>query len=156
MTLGSEIVKEIESKMQEGNVMEALLLDAMSDTYLFQMDGEIGELPKELFAEMKLGVEKRLDPGVDLELKEQLTIYERTKKDKDEISITKGYMFKPVKTFGYILQLTENKEIFRMQHDCSKCNNLQCKMRGKIQLEMGAAESFSVITAGTNIFTETE
>lgn len=156
LTLGSEIVKEIESKMQEGNVMEALLLDAMSDTYLFQMDGEIGELTKELFAEMKLGVEKRLDPGVDLELKEQLTIYERTKKDKDEISITKGYMFKPVKTFGYILQLTENKEIFRMQHDCSKCNNLQCKMRGKIQLEMGAAESFSVITAGTTIFTETE
>lgn len=149
LTLGSEIVKKIESKMQEGNVMEALMLDAMADTYLFQMDGEIAELTKELFAEMKFGVEKRLDPGVDLELEEQRSIYEKVKKDKDEVSITKGYMFEPVKTFGYILQLTENREIFRMQHDCSKCNNLQCKMRGKLQLER--AESFSVITAGSSV-----
>ena len=154
LTLGFDIVKKIEDKMQEGNVMEALLLDAMADTYLFQMDGEIGELTKSLFAEMKLGVEKRLDPGVDLELEEQLTIYERTKKDTDDISITKGYMFHPVKTFGYILQLTENREIFRMQHDCSKCNNLQCKMRGKLQLEVEKSERFSVITAGSTVSDE--
>jgi uncharacterized 2Fe-2S/4Fe-4S cluster protein (DUF4445 family) len=151
MTLGSKITEKTEFKMQEGNVMEALMLDAMADTYLFQMDGELQALTKELFAEIKLGVEKRLDPGVDLELKEQRSIYDKVKKDADDIRITKGYMFNPVKTFGYILQLTENREIFRMQHDCSKCNNLQCKMRGKVQLEMRAAESFSVITAGTTI-----
>lgn len=151
LTLGPEITKKIESQMQEGNVMTSLMLDAMADTYLFQMDGELPELTKELFAEIKLGVEKRLEPGVDIELKEQLSIYEKVKKEQDFIHITKGYMFEPVKTFGYILQLTEDRQLFQMQHDCSKCNNLQCKMRGKIQMEMKAADSFSVITAGTTI-----
>lgn len=151
LTLGPQITEKIESQMQEGNVMTSLMLDAMADTYLFQMDGELPELMKELFAEIKLGVEKRLEPGVDIELKEQLSIYEKVKKEQDFIHITKGYMFEPVKTFGYILQLTEDRQLFRMQHDCSKCNNLQCKMRGKIQMEMKAADSFSVITAGTTI-----
>lgn len=150
LTLGPEITEKIELQMQEGNVMASLMLDAMADTYLFQMDRELPELTKELFAEIKLGVEKRLEPGVDIELKEQRSIYEKVKKEQDFIHITKGYMFEPVKTFGYILQLTEDRQLFRMQHDCSKCNNLQCKMRGKIQMEM-KADSFSVITAGTTI-----
>lgn len=151
LTLGSHITEKIESQMQEGNVMASLMLDAMADTYLFQMDGELPAMTKEIFAEIKLGVEKRLEPGVDIELKEQLSIYEKVRKEQDFIHITKGYMFEPVKTFGYILQLTEDKQIFRMQHDCSNCNNLQCKMRGKVQMEMKAAGSFSVITAGTTI-----
>lgn len=151
LTLGVRITEKTESWMQEGKVMDALMLDAMADTYLFQMDAELPALTKEIFAEKKLGVEKRLEPGVDIELKEQLTIYEKVKREHDFIHMTKGYMFEPVKTFGYILQLTENRQIFQMQHDCSKCNNLQCKMRGKVQMEM-KADSFSVITAGTAVF----
>lgn len=151
LTLGAKITEKTESWMQEGKVMDALLLDAMADTYLFQMDAELPALTKEIFAEKKLGVEKRLEPGVDIELKEQLTIYEKVKREDDFIHMTKGYMFEPVKTFGYILQLTENRQVFQMQHDCSKCNNLQCKMRGKMQLEMKGTAAFDVITAGTTV-----
>lgn len=151
LTLGNKITENIDLKMQKGNMLDALMLDTMADTYLFQMDAEFPTLTKEIFAENKLGVERRLEPGADIELKEQLSIYEKVKKKDDFIHITKGYMFEPVKTFGYILELTKNSQIFRMQHDCSRCSNLQCKMRGKVQMEMKAAESFSVITAGTTI-----
>lgn len=149
LTLGSAITEYIELQMQQGNVMDALMLDTMADTYLFQMDAELPSLTKEIFAEKKLGVEKRLEPGVDIELKQQCVIYEKVKRENDFIYMTKGYMFEPVKTFGYILQLTENQQVFQMQHDCSKCSNLKCKMRGKVQMEMNVAKSFSVITAGT-------
>ena len=145
LSLGNDISEKIAQEMSAGRVMDSLLLDAMADTYLFQMDSFLNEIAKETFAEMKVGVDKRLEPGVDIPLEEQLTILQKVKTEEDYIDITKGYMFKPVKTFGYILELTENKETFRMQHDCRKCNNLQCKMRGKLFLEENKAGNFSVI-----------
>lgn len=152
-SLGSNINDIIEKEMKQGNVMHALLLDAMADTYLFQMDSEFSELTRETFAALQLGVKKRLEPGVDIPLEMQQLIYEKVKMQKDYIRITKGCMFEPVKTFGYILQLTENKEIFRMQHDCSKCTNLQCKMRGKLSLEQ-EEKDFSVVIAGSGVLTQ--
>lgn len=156
LSLGSTISEKIDEEMKQGNVMNALLLDAMADTCLFQLDGKIEELTKETFAELNLGVEKRLNPGVEIPVKEQETILEKTAKPQDFIHLTKGYVLEPVKTYGYILQLTENKEIFKMQHDCSKCNNLQCKMRGKLFLEEGKNTSFAVVVSTKTASSEKE
>lgn len=147
LSLGQQISEKIEEEMNAGNVMDALLLDAMADTYLFQMDSVLNDIARENFAEKKLGVQRRLEPGAELPIKEQLTILQKVKKDEDYIEITKGYMFYPIKTLGYILELTEDKETFQMQHDCRKCNNLQCKMRGKLFLEEENT-SFSVVVNG--------
>ncbi|MBQ4529854.1 MAG: DUF4445 domain-containing protein [Lachnospiraceae bacterium] len=144
-SLGKKISEKIEEEMKQGNVMDALILDAMADTYLFQMDSQGAEITKESFAEMNLGVKQRLNPGVEIPLSEQEKILEKVKKPQEFVQLTKGYVFEPVKTLGYILQLTENKEIFKMQHDCSKCNNLQCKMRGKLFLEENPKASFAVV-----------
>lgn len=151
LTLGSEVCEKIQAEMKRGNVMDSLLLDAMADSYLFQMDHSLPEITKETFADLKLGISKRLEPGVDIPLEQQQTIFEKVKCSKDFLSITKGYMFEPVKTFGYILKLTEDEKVFAMQHDCSKCSNLKCKMRGRVAMELKNKDSFMVITAGTTI-----
>lgn len=155
-SLGSRISEKIEEEMKQGNVMNALLLDAMADTYLFQMDAQAAELTKETFAELNLGVKQRLNPGAEIPIEQQEKILEKTEKPQDFIHLTKGYVLEPVKTYGYILQLTENKEIFKMQHDCSKCNNLQCKMRGKLFLEEGKHASFAVVVSTGNEANENE
>lgn len=151
LTLGSEVCQRIEEAMEQGNVMDSLLLDAMADTYLFQMDNSLPEITRQTFADLKLGIEKRLEPGVEIPLQQQETIFEKVKLEKDFLSMTKGYMFQPVKTFGYMLKLTKDQKVFAMQHDCSKCSNVHCKMRGKVALEMKFKDSFSVITAGTTV-----
>lgn len=150
-SLGSKISEKIEEEMKQGNVLDALLLDAMADTYLFQMDDKGAEITKEIFAEMNLGVEQRLNPGTEIPLSEQEKILEKVKKQPEFIHLTKGYVFEPVKTLSYILQLTENKDIFKMQHDCSKCNNFQCKMRGKLSLEEKKDVSFAVVVNAGNM-----
>lgn len=150
-SLGSKISEKIEEEMKQGNVLDALLLDAMADTYLFQMDDKGAEITKEIFAEMNLGVEQRLNPGTEIPLSEQEKILEKVKKQPEFIHLTKGYVFEPVKTLSYILQLTENKDIFKMQHDCSKCNNFQCKMRGKLSLEEKEDVSFAVVVNAGNM-----
>lgn len=155
LTLGCEICERIPAEMRQGNVMDSLLLDAMADTYLFQMDNSLPEITKETFAHLKLGIARRLEPGVDIPLEQQQKIWDEVKRSEDFLSMTKGYMFEPVKTFGYILKLTEDEQVFAMQHDCSKCSNLHCKMRGKVSMEMQQKDSFSVITAGTTIKQDT-
>lgn len=152
-SLGSGISDIIREKMEQTDMLKALILDAMADDYLFSMDKRAVEISRELFAEKKLGVEKRLEPGVDLPIEAQKEIYDKVKKQQDEISVTKGYMFSPVKTYGYILQLTKDLDVFKMQHDCSKCSNKNCKMRSKVALEKDL--EFLVVTAGAGREEET-
>ena len=47
LSLGKDISEKIEEEMNAGRVMDSLLLDAMADTYLFQMDAQAAELTKE-------------------------------------------------------------------------------------------------------------
>lgn len=145
-SLGNAISELIEEKMNQADVLQALVLDAMADDYLFSMDRKAVELSREIFAEKKLGVKKRLEPGVDVPLESQKEIYEKVKKHKDGITITQGYMFSPVKTYGYILQLTKDLEVFQMQHDCSRCSNKNCKMRSKVAKEKELG--FAVVATG--------
>lgn len=145
-SLGSAISTLIDEKMNQAEVLQALVLDAMADDYLFGMDKKAVELSREIFAEKKLGVKKRLEPGVDLPIESQKDIFDKVKKPVDEISVTSGYMFSPVKTYGYILQLTKDLSIYQMQHDCSKCSNKNCKMRNKVEKERELG--FAVVATG--------
>ena len=47
--------------------------------------------------------------------------------------MTSGFMFEPVKTFGYILEFTTDEKVFNAQHDCSKCSNFDCPRRSNIK-----------------------
>lgn len=77
------------------------------------------------------GVKKRLDAPKDFPLSQQSVIVVKT--GVDGIKMTSGFMFEPVKTFGYILEFTTDEKVFNAQHDCSKCSNFDCPRRSNIK-----------------------
>ena len=60
----------------------------------------------------------------------QKVVLEETKADKIlNISVTEGYMFTTVKSNCFILILSKDVEQMNLKHDCSKCNQINCKLR---------------------------
>jgi hypothetical protein len=127
LTLGEDISKYSKSFFDAGDGMKGLLVDAMADEYLFAMDTVLTEKIKRECAPLGYGVKKRLDAPKDFPLSHQRVILEKTA--LKNVTLTSGFMFEPVKTFGYILEFTNDNKIFNAQHDCSKCANFDCPRR---------------------------
>ena len=86
----------------------------------------LAENIKLLCAKKSWGVKKRLDAPKDFPLSQQSVIVAKT--GVDGIKMTSGFMFEPVKTFGYILEFTTDEKVFNAQHDCSKCSNFDLSL----------------------------
>lgn len=130
LTLGNKISDFVKSFFDNGEGMKGLLVDAMADEFLFSMDNILSEHIKTECAILDMGIKSRLDAPKDFPLSEQAVILNKT--NLQNVSLTSAFMFEPVKTFGYILELTDDKNIFNAQHDCSKCSNFNCPRRSTI------------------------
>ena len=114
----------------KGDYLKGILADAMADSALFSMEKEFEPLLKEACANHQRGISKRLTVPSDISIKAQKVAWEVTKaQEVCGIGITSGYMLNPVKSNSILYVLTEEKEIFRHQHDCRNCKNYHCKMR---------------------------
>lgn len=131
LTVGEKISGISKSFFDNGEGMKGILVDAMADEYLFMMDDVLAENIKLLCAKKSWGVKKRLDAPKDFPLSQQSVIVVKT--GVDGIKMTSGFMFEPVKTFGYILEFTTDEKVFNAQHDCSKCSNFDCPRRSNIK-----------------------
>lgn len=127
LTVGEKISSLSKKIFDNGEGMKGILVDAMADEYLFAMDDALAEKIKLLCAKKSWGVKKRLDAPKDFPLSQQSVIVAKT--GVEGIKMTTGFMFEPVKTFGYILEFTNDEKIFNAQHDCSKCSNFNCPRR---------------------------
>lgn len=127
LTIGDKISEYSKSLFDEGEGMKGILVDAMADEYLFAMDNILAEKIKLECALIGYGVKKRLDAPKDFPLTEQKVILEKT--GINDVRLTSAFMFEPVKTFGYILEFTNDEAVFNAQHDCSKCSNFDCPRR---------------------------
>lgn len=127
MTLGEKISGYSKSLFDKGEGMRGILVDAMADDYLFAMDKVLAERIKFECAKLGYGVRHRLDAPKDFPLSENKVIIEKT--GVGNVSLTSAFMFDPVKTLAYILELTDDKTVFNAQHDCSKCPNFDCPRR---------------------------
>ncbi len=130
LTLGSSVSDYTRSLFDRGEGMRGLLADAMADEYLFALDAELSEHIKLLCAKNGWGVKERLSAPEDFPLSEQKIIAEKT--GIDDVGVTEAFMLEPVKSMGYILEFTDDKNIFNAQHDCSKCSNFNCPRRSTI------------------------
>jgi len=136
-TVGNEITELSGHYFSKGDYLAAMLIDAMANDYLSQMDDVITDLIYQQCKQMKTGVLKRLDPPSDIPLEAQKIILEETGAAKEwDLGITEGYMFTAVKTNCYVLILTEDENKFEARHDCAKCNLPDCKMRKTVKLDV--------------------
>lgn len=127
LTAGGGISDFSKSLFDSGEAMKGLLADAIADEYLFEMDKILSEKIKLEGAKRGFGVKARLDAPKDFPLSEQQLILEKVKTDR--VTVTDAFMLEPVKSMVYILELTDDKNIFNAQHDCSKCQSKNCPRR---------------------------
>lgn len=129
MTLGQKISDWISRCFQDGKYMQGLVLDILSDLYLFEADRAAQQQIKEFCAVRRLGVEKREEAPKDFSFEAQKKLVNSMLEEKDGIFVTEGGMLSPVKSMFYVCRLTEKAEVFQAQHDCGKCPAKNCRMR---------------------------
>ena len=130
MTIGGEL--EIRSKecFNNGNYLEGMLFNAMADDYLFQMEEAVADILTEECSKRGKGIKQRLAAPEDIPIEFHNTVYEQINNaNPQDIKITDGYMFEPVKTCCYVLVLSDDANLFTFRHDCGKCQMKGCKLR---------------------------
>lgn len=129
-TIGKGSELESAKRFEKGEYLEGMLIDAMADDYLFQMEAELEDVLREECAKRGRGIKRRLEAPGDIPMELQKIIYDETDAAKNcGMKISSGYMLDPVKSCCFILALTKNKDLFNNQHNCRKCKAVDCKLR---------------------------
>lgn len=113
-----------------GDYLKGMLADAMADSALFSLEKEFLPYVKEICAELKMGISRRLEAPQDIPMEVQRLIFDTTKaQQKCGMKLSSGFMLDPVKSNALLYELTEDQDIFFHQHDCRNCTQVKCKMR---------------------------
>lgn len=129
VSLGQEIGSYCSRLMEEGNYLEGMLVDAMADSCLFNLEKQWQPVLKQACAGQRLGVRARIAIPQEIPMKVQETVCRALHGEEIGVGITSGYMLSPVKTTCEVFALTDDETVFESQHDCSKCENTTCKIR---------------------------
>ena len=131
LTVGEKLDCLASEYFQQGDYVRGMLADAMADTLLFEIEHQLMAELKEITADMQVGVKARLEAPTDFSMEMQKEILDHTGAGEFGVSLSSGYMFRPVKSSGFILELTNDMTVFKSQHDCSKCPKKDCPLRGR-------------------------
>ena len=129
-SIGSEMGEWSTQLFEEGNYLAGMLADAMADDYLFQIDREVQKEIIRMCKEKGCGVSNRLESPQDIPMRVQRTAWEVTHAEEEAgIKITVSMMLDPVKSSCQIYLLDESSSEYILEHDCSRCPRVDCKLR---------------------------
>lgn len=145
-TVGGEIGELSGQFFSEDEYLKGMLVDAMADSCLFGMEEDLKDWIKAECGKRGFGVSHRYEAPVNIPMEAQKVAYEAVNaKEHLGLSITSGYMFDPVKSNCQVFALTRNRQIFRLDHDCSECDNVNCTVRTVLTAE--SAIAVTVVTS---------
>lgn len=147
ITVGSEISEYSNELFNKGEFLAGLVADVFGSEALFELDARAADIIREECALLKMGVSERLDApdGIPFEYnKKILALFEGC-----GIRLTDRCMYDPPKTIAYILKLTPDKDVFRAQHDCSKCPNRSCPRRSLVTEEIKSVSAHENIVGNS-------
>lgn len=155
-TVGNLMSEYSTRAFAEGEYVKGMLADAMADAALFSLEGDIQRELREACSVRKKGVKRRLEAPHDIPMEIQMEALRQTDGERLlGLGISDGYMFRPVKTSCHIYLLTDEADVFRVQHNCRKCPNKTCMMRHvepltiRVIREDGGRELTFSMTEGT-------
>lgn len=129
-TVGREISQWSTQLFAEGDYLGGMLVDAIADDYLFQMDDAMKNVVLQMCRERGKGIERRLEAPQDIAMEVQKTAFEVTRAAEEiGLGIKESYMYDPVKSLCQVYVLCDDPEKGNYEHDCSHCDNYTCKTR---------------------------
>jgi len=133
-TIGGAVSAYCTQMFQEYDYLKGMLIDAMSSSFLFEMDKRIQDVLKKECGQRGVGISRRLEAPRDLSMLAQKVSCDKLfGEDHAPVKITSAYMLDPVKTNSTIYILTKNAKMFHTELDCSKCQAEHCFMRRSSQ-----------------------
>lgn len=117
------------SLFAEGDYLGGMLVDAMADDYLFQMDTAMEEAVIAACRERGRGIAGCAEAPQDIPMSIQKRAWDVTRAEEEGIGIKESFMYDPVKSVCQVYLLDDNTKRYHPEHDCSRCNNLTCKRR---------------------------
>jgi hypothetical protein len=146
VTIGQNSTEKADKFFKEGKFLEAVLFDAMSSFYLFDISSQLFRRICEKFHNVNLGLTSKIAPGDgELELEYQKEIVSKlVNEELHDISIVHNCMLYPSKSMSYIYGADESISFNQYNdHCCETCYNTFCKMRN------------APMTTGTAFFAKT-
>ena len=129
-TLGKEISELSTQAFRNSDYLKGMLVDAMATSYLFEMDQKVQVILKEECAVRGFGIVRRLEAPRNIPMLAQKIAREKLfGEGSTVVTIASSYMFDPPKTICQIFVLSDDRDIFHSQHDCTDCESVQCAMR---------------------------
>lgn len=122
ITAGSRISDLSQSLFNDGEGVGGLIVNNAADCALFAAEEQTAESIKYLCAKWGKGISERLE---DVEDQHEALL----KAPLEGVMLTDAGMLSPVKSMSYRLVLSDEKEIFRAQHNCALCPCKDCPRR---------------------------
>jgi uncharacterized 2Fe-2S/4Fe-4S cluster protein (DUF4445 family) len=131
VTLGAPIEDRIQLLFDEGEYLEAMMLDVIADELLFTMSNEMYEEIIQACRPLGLKLSCRVSPGDDsFPMSYQKVIFDALKADLNlGLEMTKAYMLKPVKSMMYMYGADETFSNALFNQSCENCENSKCSFR---------------------------
>ncbi len=158
-TIGDQISEYVERYFSEGDYVKGMLADALADTYLFELEKCWGYQLIEQCRRIGKGISKRLEIPQDLPMEIQRAAFEAIGKEElPGIRLSDKLMFYPVKSICHVFVLSDEADVFQIEHNCRVCNNKSCNMRHVLPVELSVSRdgiARKVLTEGEETVLET-
>lgn len=132
ITLGKSIGRKIDEYFSLRKLPQGIMLNAMSNSYLFDISSQLFEKIYIEASKLNLGLSPRLSPGsCELPMEYQKSILEILNNSRIlDMTITENYMLNPIHSMTYIYGADKKISSNKIDHNCSKCQNRKsCIMR---------------------------
>ena len=136
LTAGSAVSRQINMFISRKEYTEAVLFSAMADSCLFSFERQLRAAIRSFCREKGLGIAGRHEAGMDSDF----SVQERAVQAVDAgrtlgVTLTKNRMLQPEKTLVIVYELTDDSNVFHMEHDCRRCGNSSCLLRQEVVQE---------------------
>lgn len=122
VTLGEGIQEEIDGYYKKEDYLSHILLNAMADTYLFEIEKNWKPRLALYCKERGYGIVQRIEADPNRHMLLQKTAMEALEAEKRlGVKMTEGFMFSPVKTVLYAFVLSKEEQEYHMDHNCADC-----------------------------------
>ncbi|MDO6354068.1 hypothetical protein Q3V94_03075 [Caloramator sp. CAR-1] len=131
ITLGGKITEKIDLLFSENNFEEAIILDVMASSLLFEYNSQMYDYLYDYFVKKGYGITCRIAPGdgeIPMEYQGDI-INKLAGIEKYNISLKKGYVIYPPKSLAYIHGIGKNLNKDKHLYSCRECPNINCSIR---------------------------
>ncbi len=110
LTVGDSVSRMIQTAMEQQDMLQALVLDAMADSCLFAFEEQLLPSVQQICFEEGYGIERRIELTKDVPADVQKDIFEALDADRSlGVSMTSGFMLRPEKSMSLLFELTDDK-----------------------------------------------